>query len=375
LTNGTRLAAKKMIRAGGLKMSSTLDFAARLRQRFNHLPEKTASGNSSIDEELYVNILNKPGLELALSINPDNTADPERAYKHIISELSKALFEPSDIQKIITAYVKGNQWEKWSEGEKGLFIHENVEQFEAKEDEQIEKTESIDELDTALDQVTGHKTGDFEREIGERQQIKDILNSVSKVEIVTGITNKDPGYWRFYISSNVFEIPAASLVKHDEFEIMYFTKFGDYLPAMLTTTKRGVKETPWRAFVKALRIRAVMVDPMESTELIEIGIIIDEIASEYQPTTDPVEWIKGSHVMLEVKGEFYLITPKKMKELAEDLHIKTELGELSDIMSQRGMKRPNNPTKSIPGKKLRAWWFKKDLIDAHKNSDTGDDDE
>ncbi len=86
--------------------------------------------------------------------------------------------------------------------------------------------------------------------IQEKKQIQGIINSVSKVEIVKGVTNKDPGYWRIYIAGNLIEISAASMKKFNEFETMFFTKFGNYIPSILTASasKRGVKYTPWRVF-------------------------------------------------------------------------------------------------------------------------------
>jgi hypothetical protein len=74
-----------------------------------------------------------------------------------------------------------------------------------------------------------------------------------------------------------------------------------------------------------------------------------------------------------VKEGYYLILPKKMKELTENLHINTELGRLSDIMSQLGMKKQGNPNKSVNGNKPRAWWFKKDFIDTYRNARPSDD--
>jgi len=62
-----------------------------------------------------------------------------------------------------------------------------------------------------------------------------------------------------------------------------------------------------------------------------------------------------------------------MKELTENLHINTELGRLSDIMSQLGMKKQGNPNKSVNGNKPRAWWFKKDFIDTYRNARPSDD--
>ncbi len=151
------------------------------------------------------------------------------------------------------------------------------------------ENEQINELDKALDQVTGHKTEDFEKVSRERQQVKNILNSVSKVEIVKGVTNKDPGYWRIHMAGDLIEIPAANVIRCNEFETMYFTKFGNYLPSILTASKRGMKNTPWRIFLQTLRHRAVIVDPSESTEMIEIGIIIEELATNYKSTENPDE--------------------------------------------------------------------------------------
>ena len=62
-----------------------------------------------------------------------------------------------------------------------------------------------------------------------------------------------------------------------------------------------------------------------------------------------------------------------MKELTETLNIKTDLGKLSDIMSQRGMKKSGNPTISVVGIKTRAWWFKKDFLDSYRNAKLEDD--
>jgi hypothetical protein len=107
--------------------------------------------------------------------------------------------------------------------------------------------------------------------------------------------------------------------------------------------------------------------------MIEIGIIIEELSTNYKSTENPAEWIKATSMLLEVKEGYYLIPPKKMKELTENLHIKTELGKLSGIMSQLGMKKPGNPNKSVNGSKPRAWWFKKDLIDFYRNAKPSDD--
>ncbi len=169
-----------------------------------------------------------------------------------------------------------------------------------------------------------------------------------------------------------FEIPATKMVKPTEFDIMYFTKLGKHLPSLLTASRSGIKDTPWKIFVQELRNRAVMVDPSESTEMIEIGILIEELAINYKIAENPEEWTKATGLLL-VVGDHYLIKLKKMKELAEDLNIKTDLGKLYDIISQNGMKKPGNPLKSVMGSKTRAWWFKKDLIESYRNARPGDD--
>jgi len=337
----------------------------RLTKHFNLLPATAEESEFSIDGELIMIIRLNPDVELVLNSNPDITSDPEKLYRKIVSVLSPTFLE-GDIQKIISTYCCGEMWEKWTENERELFISENIKQQE------VEK-EQITELDKALDQVTGYISEDFEKESRERQHIKDILDSVSKVEIVKGVTNKDPGYWRFHIAGDLIEIPAVNLKKFSEFETMYFTKFGQYLPSILTASKRGMKDTPWRIFLQTLRRRAVIIDPSESTEMIEIEIIIEELATNYRSTENPAEWIKATRILLEVKEGYYLIQPKKMKELTEDLYIKTEVGKLSEIMSQLGMKRPASPNKSVNGSKPRAWWFKKDLIDSYRNAKPNDD--
>jgi hypothetical protein len=336
----------------------------RLTKRFNLLPEMVEGSKFSIDDELIFTIQLNPDVELILNSNPDIASNPEKSYRKIVSALSVTFLE-GDIQKIISTYCCGDTWKEWAESERELFISENIRQQEADK-------EQITELDRALDQVTGDKAGYFEKERKERQQVIDILNSIYKVEIVTGITNKDPGYWRIHIAGDLIEISAANMKKSSEFETMYFTKFGHYLPSILTASKRGMKDTPWRIFLQILRRRAVLVDPSESTEMIEIGIIIEKLVS-YQTTEDPVEWIKATNVLLEVKEGYYLILPTRMKELIEDLHIKTELGKLSDIMSQLGMKKQGNPNKSVNGSKPRAWWFKKEFIDSYTNARPDDD--
>jgi hypothetical protein len=337
----------------------------RLIKRFNLLPEIAEESNFSIDGELIATIQFNRDIELFLNSNPNIASDPEKLYRKIVSALSVTFLE-GDIRKIISTYCCGDTWEKWTESERELFIRENIKQQE------VEK-EQITELDKSLDQVTGYKTENFEKEKGERQQIKNILDSISKVEIVKGVVNKDPGYWRIHIAGDLIEISAASIKKFNEFETMCFTKFGNYLPSILTASKRGVKDTPWRAFVQTLRRRAVILEPSESTEMIEIGIIIEGLATNFEITEDPAEWIKATRMLLEVKEGYYLIQPSKMKEWAEDLHIKTELGKLSDIMNQLGMKKPGSPNKSVNGSKPRAWWFKKDVIDSYRNAMPGDD--
>jgi hypothetical protein len=158
------------------------------------------------------------------------------------------------------------------------------------------------------------------------QQIIDLINS-SKIEIVTGVTNKDPGNWRIYIEDECFEISAVKMERSKDFDIMYFTKFGNHLPQILTSHKKI-----WSIFLQELRNRVEMIDPSESTEMIEIEIIITELATNYKITQNPEEWTKATGILFEVK-DCYLITPKKMKELTETLNIKTDLGKLSDIMN------------------------------------------
>jgi len=338
---------------------------ARLTKRFNLLPEIAEESKFSIDDELIATIQFNPDAELFLNSDPNIASDPQKLYQKIVSALSVTFLE-GDIKKIISTYCCGNAWKQWTESERKLFTSENVKQQEMGK-------EQITELNKALDQVTGQKDWDFEKEKRERQRIQNILDSISKVEVVKGVTNKDPGYWRIYIAGDLIEIPAASMTKFNEFETMFFIKFGNYLPSILTASKRGVKDTPWRIFVQTLRRRAVIVDPAESTEMIEIGIIIEELAINYKSTENTDDWMKATKMLFELKEGYYLIKPKKMKELAEDLRIKTELGKLSDIMSQLGMKKQGNPTKSVNGRKLRVWWFKKDLIDSYRDARPSDD--
>lgn len=124
--------------------------------------------------------------------------------------------------------------------------------------------------------------------------------------------------------------------------------------------------------MQKLRNLAEIIDPSESTEMIEIEIIIAELAINYKITQNPEEWTKAAGILFEVK-DCYLITPKKMKELTETLNIKTDLGKLSDIMSQRGMKKSGNPTISVMGIKTRAWWFKKNFLGSYRNAKPEDD--
>lgn len=357
-------------------MSSTLTVADKLHQRFHLLSEKAKGSNSSIDDELISAIISiHRDIELVLNINPDSVTDPEIIYRKIVTGLSIALFEPGDIQKIISKYVRGEMWGKWSEGERELFISENIKQQEEKVEEQIEKARDIDELDKALDQVTGHKTKDFEREIEERQLIKDILNSVSKVEILTGIVDNDPGSWRIYISGAVFEIAAGKMKTPKEFETMYLTNFGNFLPASLTAAPKGVIETPWRVFVKSLYNQAVKIAPEDSTAMIEIGVIID-ILSGYKIAKNTDEWDKGSNLLLE-HADYYLFASSKMTQLLQERNIKTDSGTIGKIMTRKGMKRPGNPAKRVKGRKVpvKAWWIKKEIFEGQDGTCPGDEDE
>lgn len=61
--------------------------------------------------------------------------------------------------------------------------------------------------------------------------------------------------------------------------------------------------------------------------------IFKELATNYKSTENPAEWVKATKMLLEVKEGYYLIQPRKMKGLAEELRIKTEFGKLSVIMS------------------------------------------
>ncbi|KKG49233.1 DNA primase family protein [Methanosarcina mazei] len=110
-------------------MSPSLTTADRLRQRFNLLPEQAEGSELSINEELINAVISGeyPDLEQDLNTNPDSTDDPEQLYIKIVSGLSIALFEPTDIQKIISAHVRGDLWEKWNDGERELFISEHAE--------------------------------------------------------------------------------------------------------------------------------------------------------------------------------------------------------------------------------------------------------
>jgi hypothetical protein len=357
--------------AGGYKLASSLSVTERLINRFNLLPEKATGSNCSIDEELCVSIPMHPDLELALNINPDNVVDPERVYRKVVSELSIAFFESIEIKKIISVYVGGSLWEKWNEGEREFFISENVKQLE----ETDERAADVDEMDKALDLVTRRRSGDFEREQEERRQVKAIINSISKVEILTGIVDNDPGSWRIYIDDAVFEIPSGKMKTHKEFETMFLSNFGDFLPASLTVVPKGVIETPWRVFVKMLYNRAVKIAPEDSTAMIEIGIILD-ILSGYQKKSDTIEWNNNRNgKMLLDTGDYYLISGSNMAKISQDKNFKTDAGTIGKIMTRRGMKRPGNPAKRVKGRKIpvKSWWIKKEVLDGEENADIGDD--
>lgn len=355
-------------------MPPSLNVTENLNQRFNLLPEKAEGSNSSIDEELINAIISThPDIELVLNINPDSIMDPERIYRKIVAGLSGALFETGDIQKIISKYVRGNLWEKWNDGERELFISENVKRQEEREEERIESADGTDEMEKALDRATGRRSGDFEREQEERKQIKDILNSISKVEILTGIVDNDPGSWRIYIGGAVFEIPSGKMKTYKEFETMFLSNFGDFLPVSLTAAPKGVIETPWRVFVKTLFRGAVKIAPEDSTAMIEIGIISD-ILSGYRRTIDTVEWERGSNLLLE-DGDYYLISGSKMAKILQDNSFKTDAGTIGKIMTRKGMKRPGNPAKRVKGRKIpvKSWWIKKEILDGEENVESGDD--
>lgn len=116
-------------------MAHSVNVTERLQRRFNLLPEQAAGSNCSIDGELIDAIIGtNPDIELVLNINPDSVTNPERIYRKIVTGLSIALFEPEDIQKIISKYVRGNLWEKWNDGERELFICENIKQQEEREE-------------------------------------------------------------------------------------------------------------------------------------------------------------------------------------------------------------------------------------------------
>jgi hypothetical protein len=356
-------------------MPSALSVTEKLRLRFNSLPEKAEGSNCSIDEELCASIPEHPDLELILNIDPDSMTDPERIYQKAVSGLSIALFENAEIEKIITTYLKGWMWEKWNERERILFINETLKQQEEKDVSRIENADCIDEMEKALDTATGHRSGDFEREREEREQIKGILSSISKVEILTGIVDNDPGSWRIHIDGAVFEIPSGKMKTHKEFETMFLSNFGDFLPAILTVVPKGVIETPWRVFVKTLYNRAVKIAPEDSTAMIEIGIILD-ILSEYKRTVDTTEWDRGSNLLLE-SGEYYLISGSKLAKLLQDKGLKTDAGTIGKIMTRKRMKRPGNPTKRVTGRKIpvKSWWIKKEILDGEEKIEPGDDEQ
>lgn len=344
--------------------------AGRLQQRFNLLPEPAVGSNSSIDDELIGAITMNPDIELVLNVDPDSVTDPTWIYRKVVSGLSIALFEAEDIRKIVSIYVRGKTWEQWSDSERAQFICGILQD---KEEKEADKARDIEELERALDSVTGRRSRDTEREREERKQINDILSSISKVEILTGIVDSDPGSWRIHIGNIVFEIHAGKIKTYNEFETMYLSNFGNYLPGILTAAPRGVLETPWRAFVTTLYKRAEKIAPEDSTAMIELGVILD-ILSGYRVTTDTTEWDRGSNLLLD-HGDYYLLASSRMTQLLQDNNIKTDAGSLGKIMTRRGLKRAGNPAKRITGRKtpVKAWWIYKTVIDGDENTNQGDE--
>lgn len=349
----------------------SLSITEKLKQRFCSLSEKAIGSNSTIDEELVDAIISgeNPDLEYVLSINPDSVIDPERIYKKIVIGLSLALFEPGDIIKIISKYVRGGMWEKWNHGERELFISEIIKPLEEEDEKntpgyKFGSIEELIELNAWMSPELKNNPQSVRQEI---EACKRIIENIDKVEILEGITDNDSGAWRFHMIGSVFEIPTSKIKTYKEFETMYLANFGKFITEAL-------KLPPvWKEFVQIQYRRAEKIAPEDSTAMIEIGIILDFL-SGYRKTEDTIEWEKASNLLLD-HGEYYLIAGKNMARILQDNNFKTDAGTIGKIMTRKGMKRPGNPAKRIKGRKIpvKSWWIIKEVLDGE--DEPGEDEE
>jgi len=213
---------------------------------------------------------------------------------------------------------------------------------------------------------------------------KMFLDSITKIERVRGMTEKEQPTWRITFDLGykkaILEIDNKKMTCGPfELNSAFYGVFGFFIPWDFIKKPDKGEKNEWLIFLKGMAQIAVDAEPDNRTEWIECDLLLEKIAG-FGVLEDRAKWanktIAKNTLLREERGDltYYILKSGDMSALIKDLKIATPIGGIGAVMDNRGIKRKNNPTVRIPntGKVVpRAWWFTEKSLEIWMDSRGG----
>lgn len=203
-------------------------------------------------------------------------------------------------------------------------------------------------------------------------ELKAFYDSIIKVEKIKSPTLETGASW--IITTRAVDVKGVEktekiCIKNSQlmkgphaFEELFKSRFGYFLPYKLKKKESG-KKNKWIIFLQNLELESEEIEPEESEEWIQAGILLDAIAG-LQILEDGIKWaddLYGLNCLYRLKWEgdiYYLLRSKKIHALIRELYLTKNGKSLSEAMGNMRVKRMYNPSWRIGGKLFsNLWWF------------------
>ena len=215
------------------------------------------------------------------------------------------------------------------------------------------------------------------------EDVEIFYNGIVAITKKLGQTSSDGARWVFDMSfrgkrREITIDNVALMAGPTAFNNLFKSWFGIQLPYLLRRKPNKGDVNYWDKFQQAIEEMCTEEDPEDSTEWIETGRLVENIA-RFNITDDKRVWYdttSSDRCLLRSTDKdgvtYYCVKPDCVATAMKDIGVKIPIGKIGETLNLRNMKRKTNPAIRIGQKVTRAWWITAECIDAVAPDENGD---
>lgn len=199
---------------------------------------------------------------------------------------------------------------------------------------------------------------------------------IEKIIVVKGRISKDPTIWEFHFvgDKRVIRIDSEKVENLTMVRQQYLKTFDE--PAPKLSPKK------WTNFLSSFTVddgTKEVIEAPEESENVFIARQVFELICTIPVSEDPDDAIDGRSLYdtnldeLDDKKRYYCMTSSKLLELVSNAGFKITSQNLSESMTELGLKKAGTPRVRYNGqeykKRTRSWCFIPEIVDSHKKVD------